>query len=66
MFCAHSGFEGSSHFRNLINGSWLGATIQLRFWRVPFAAIPKDDAGRRDFVFSQWDEMQRSVRTMQG
>ena len=65
VFCAHSGFEGSSHFRNLINGSWLGADIRLRFWRVPFAAIPQDAAGRREFVFAQWDEMQRSVSAMQ-
>ena len=65
VFCAHSGFEGSSHFSNLVNGAWLGAHIRLHFWRVPFAAIPKDPDGRREFLFGQWDEMQRHVSAMQ-
>lgn len=64
VFCAHHGFEGSSHFGNLLNGSWLGVEIQLLFWRVPFAVIPADDAGRREFIFAQWDKMQRTIAEM--
>jgi len=64
LFCAHIGFEGSSHFGNLINGSWMGAAVRLRFWRVPFSQIPADDAGRRALLFREWDEMHRAVREL--
>lgn len=64
LLCAHIGFEGSSHFRNLINGSWMGAAVRLRFWRVPFSQIPTDDAGRRALLFREWDEMHRAVRDL--
>ena len=65
VFCAHHGFEGSSHFRELINGSWLNARIQLEFWRVPYSAVPKQDDQQREFMFAQWDEMQRRVHAME-
>lgn len=61
LFCAHRGFEGSSHFSNLINGSWIGAHIQISFWRIPFADIPDEDPARTIFLFSQWDRMNREV-----
>jgi 1-acyl-sn-glycerol-3-phosphate acyltransferase len=61
LFCAHRGFEGSSHFSNLINGSWMRARIQITFWRVPFLDIPKDGPARTMFLFSQWDRMHREV-----
>jgi 1-acyl-sn-glycerol-3-phosphate acyltransferase len=64
VFCAHSGFEGSSHFSNLINGSWMGALIRIHFWRVPFAAIPRDRDATVQFLFQQWDRMQDSVRAL--
>lgn len=64
LFCAHIGFEGSSHFGNLINGSWMGAAVRLRFWRVPFSDIPRDEAGRRALLFREWDEMHRAVRDL--
>ncbi|MEZ5559347.1 MAG: lysophospholipid acyltransferase family protein [Pseudomonadales bacterium] len=61
VFCAHTGFEGSSHFSNLINGSWMGARIAIRFWRVPFAEIPEGAESRTRFLFEQWDRMQAEV-----
>jgi hypothetical protein len=61
LFCAHTGFEGSSHFRNLINGAWTGARIRIRFWRVPHAEIPDGLAARRAFLFAEWDRMQEAV-----
>jgi 1-acyl-sn-glycerol-3-phosphate acyltransferase len=61
LFCAHRGFEGSSHFSNLINGSWMRARIQITFWRVPFAEIPQDGPARTMFLFSQWDRMHQEV-----
>jgi 1-acyl-sn-glycerol-3-phosphate acyltransferase len=61
LFCAHSGFEGSSHFSNLINGSWMGARIRIHFWRVPFQDIPTDRDAAIRFLFGQWDRMQETV-----
>lgn len=61
VFCAHTGFEGSSHFRTLINGAWSGARIRVHFWRIPFAMIPTDEAGRLSLLFEQWDRMDRWV-----
>lgn len=65
LFCAHSGFEGSSHFGTLINGSWMRAHIRITFWRVPFAEIPRGGAAQTAFLFSQWDRMNREVRGVQ-
>lgn len=61
VFCAHTGFEGASHFSTLINGSWIGADIRIRFWRVARADIPRDTAAQREFLFTQWDHMQDTV-----
>lgn len=64
MFCAHVGFEGSSHFSSLWNGAWMGQHVRIRFWRVPFAEVPADADGRREFLFSQWDRMSREVAAL--
>ncbi len=65
VFCAHTGFEGSSHFSNLINGSWLGARIGIAFWRVPYGQIPREESAQTAFLFTQWDRMQRTVVQLQ-
>lgn len=61
VFCAHSGFEGSTHFSNLVNGSWTGAHIRIRFWRVPHESIPAELGARRAFLYAEWDRMQETV-----
>jgi 1-acyl-sn-glycerol-3-phosphate acyltransferase len=64
VFCAHAGFEGSSHFSNLINGSWMGALIRIHFWRVPYEDVPHDRDAMVPFLFRQWDRMQETVRAL--
>lgn len=64
LFCAHAGFEGSSHFRNLVNGSWIGARVRIRFWRVPYRDIPVGEDALRTFLFEQWDRMQQAVEEL--
>jgi len=61
VFCAHTGFEGSSHFRTLINGAWIGARIRIHCWRIPFASIPSGREARVALLFEQWDQMERWV-----
>lgn len=61
VFCAHAGFEGSSHFGTLWNGAWTRQHVRIRFWRVPFYAVPDLDEARQRFLFEQWDRMAREV-----
>ena len=66
VFCAHTGFEGASHFSTLINGSWIGADIRIRFWRIARRDVPTDATARREFLFTQWDRMQETVAELRG
>jgi hypothetical protein len=61
IFCAHTGFEGASHFSTLLNGSWIGAVIRIHFWRVDHREIPVDPTAQRDWLFAQWDRMQQTI-----
>ncbi|MEJ2086886.1 MAG: lysophospholipid acyltransferase family protein [Gammaproteobacteria bacterium] len=61
VFCAHTGFEGSTRFMSLVNGSWCDARIRVHFWRVPYGAVPVDGEGQHRFLFEQWDRMERWV-----
>ena len=65
LFCAHTGFEGASHFRTLFNGSWIGADIRIRFWRIDHREIPTEATEQRAFLFAQWDRMQETVVELQ-
>jgi 1-acyl-sn-glycerol-3-phosphate acyltransferase len=64
VFCAHTGFEGASHFRSLVNGSWIGADIRIHFWRVRRRDVPAGSDARRAFLLDQWDRMQESITAL--
>ncbi len=66
VFCAHTGFEGSTHFRNLANGAWTGARIRIRFWRIAHGDIPTVQDAQARFLFAQWDRMQETVSDLKG
>jgi 1-acyl-sn-glycerol-3-phosphate acyltransferase len=66
VFMAHTGFEQSSNFAQLFNGSWLDTEVRMRFWRVPFEALPTTPDGRRAFLDEQWDRMEREVAQLVG
>lgn len=61
IFCAHKGFEQSSSFRSLLNGSWWRSEIHIGYWRVPFAELPTSVDAHESFLFTQWDKMQETV-----
>lgn len=61
LFCAHTGFEGSRDFLSLINGSWTGSHVRIRFFRVRYADIPVDAAEHRAFLWTLWERMDREV-----
>lgn len=64
LFFAHSGFEGSANFVELMNGSWCDSDVHLEFWRIPYGDIPADPDEQREFLFTQWDQMQQTVRRL--
>jgi len=64
LFFAHSGFEGSATFVELMNGSWSYSQVHMEFWRVPFADVPTDPDEQKAFLFAQWDRMQQTVERL--
>ncbi len=64
LFFAHSGFEGSASFVELMNGSWSNSDVHLEFWRVNFADIPRDPQAQKAFLFEQWDRMHATVERL--
>ena len=65
LLLAHRGFEKSASFSELFNGSWLDTTVQLHFWRVPFADIPKDPEAQVEFINGLWDAMQDALNRLE-
>lgn len=57
VFCAHTGLEGANHLRDLRAGSLLGATVHVRFWRVPASEIPSDAASRLTWLRAWWERL---------
>jgi 1-acyl-sn-glycerol-3-phosphate acyltransferase len=54
VFCAHAGLDGIVDLRDFLRGSAVGLVIRIRFWRVPFNAIPTGRAERIDWLFLHW------------
>lgn len=54
VLCAHTGFEGAATFRDLFDGTLIGRTVRVAFWRVPCAALPREPAARAEWLYAQW------------
>jgi 1-acyl-sn-glycerol-3-phosphate acyltransferase len=54
VFCAHFGFDGVVDLRDFLRGSLVGVVVTVRFWRVPFAAIPATREARQEWLFDNW------------
>jgi 1-acyl-sn-glycerol-3-phosphate acyltransferase len=65
LLLAHRGFEKSASFSELFNGSWLDTTVQLHFWRVPFAELPKAPEAQVEFINGLWDAMQNALNRLE-
>lgn len=57
VLCAHTGFEGAGTFSNLLRGHLVNATIRVRFWRVPYADIPRERTAQVAWLFDQWRQV---------
>jgi len=54
VFCAHFGFDGVVDLRDFLRGSLVGVVVKVRFWRVPFAAVPATRDARKEWLFENW------------
>jgi 1-acyl-sn-glycerol-3-phosphate acyltransferase len=63
VFCAHVGFEGTTSFNELLNGSLVRQVIRVRLWRVPFEEIPTERAARAAWLFAQWQRIDEWIET---
>jgi len=51
---AHHGFDGFAHLSDIWNGSLVGTTVAVRFWRVPRAEVPAGRDARAAWLYDQW------------
>lgn len=63
VFCAHTGFEGISTLRELMDGSLVGRRIHVRFWRVPRLDVPDSADARVDWLLARWAEVDAWIAT---
>ncbi|MEO8538870.1 MAG: 1-acyl-sn-glycerol-3-phosphate acyltransferase [bacterium] len=61
VFLAHTGLEGSTEYKSILGGDIVGRTIRVKMWRVPAAEIPTGYDARVDWLFEQWEAMDRWV-----
>ena len=61
VFCAHFGFDGVVDLRDCFRGSLIGRVVKVRFWRVPFASIPTTRETRTEWLFENWERVDRWV-----
>jgi 1-acyl-sn-glycerol-3-phosphate acyltransferase len=61
VFCAHVGLERASSIRQLLDGAPVGATVRVRFWRVPYPEIPLASADRISWLYEYWQRIDRWV-----
>jgi len=66
VFCAHVGFEALQHVRSFVNGSMIGATVRIKYWRAPYADIPTDPEGRIKWLYHWWKVMDAWVGEQRG
>jgi 1-acyl-sn-glycerol-3-phosphate acyltransferase len=61
LFFAHSGLDGATSVREIMNGRFIGRRIEIHFWRVPRSAIPPGTDERIKWLDLQWARMNEWV-----
>lgn len=54
VFCAHTGLEGLTTMAAVWDGSLVGRRLQVKLWRTPAAALPRERAARQAWLHEQW------------
>jgi 1-acyl-sn-glycerol-3-phosphate acyltransferase len=55
VFVAHTGLEHLSTVRDLWRGLPMDKTLHLRWWFVPAAEVPRDEAEQTDWLYRWWE-----------
>jgi 1-acyl-sn-glycerol-3-phosphate acyltransferase len=63
VIMAHVGLDGLATVKHLLDGTVIGSRIRVRFWRIPASEIPQDREGRIDWLFGQWERVDRWIGT---
>jgi 1-acyl-sn-glycerol-3-phosphate acyltransferase len=61
VFCAHTGLEHSSTFKDTFNGSLVGAQVHIKFWGAHEEDIPADEEARKQWLFEQWKKVDEYI-----
>ncbi|MEO6398812.1 MAG: 1-acyl-sn-glycerol-3-phosphate acyltransferase [Tepidiformaceae bacterium] len=61
VFLAHTGLEDSTAYRSILGGGLIGRTVHIRMRRVPASEIPSGRDGRIDWLYENWEELDRWV-----
>lgn len=61
VFCAHTGLESTTGFREIVQGGALHRTLRARFWRVPRREVPEDEEARGAWLHEQWLRVDRWI-----
>jgi 1-acyl-sn-glycerol-3-phosphate acyltransferase len=54
VVCAHTGLEAAGSPADLLSGALVGATVRVRFWRVPYEDIPAETGARIGWLYDLW------------
>ena len=63
VFVAHTGLEHLSTVRDIWRGLPVDKTLRLRWWFVPAAEVPSDDAELTDWLYRWWEDIDSWIET---
>jgi 1-acyl-sn-glycerol-3-phosphate acyltransferase len=55
VFLAHRGFENARTFRDVVNGSFAGSDLHIKYWGIKFEDVPNDESERRTWIMENWE-----------
>jgi 1-acyl-sn-glycerol-3-phosphate acyltransferase len=63
VFVAHTGLEHLSTVRDVWRGLPMDKTLHLRWWFVPAADVPRDEAEQTDWLYRWWQTIDEWIET---
>ncbi|MGY1731573.1 lysophospholipid acyltransferase family protein [Geodermatophilus sp. SYSU D01045] len=63
VLVAHTGLEHLSTVRDVWRGLPIDKTLHLRWWFIPAAEVPRDEAGLTDWLYRWWETIDDWIST---
>jgi 1-acyl-sn-glycerol-3-phosphate acyltransferase len=57
VVCGHVGLDGFEKVSDIWGGGLVGATVRVKFWRHPRAAVPAGERERIAWLYARWQEL---------